>query len=544
MTIRKFYQCDLESVSNLKRRICSPFRPSHRQVRVCIFATLWVLFCRRGYLQLPSILDGHSRRVALSSKKQPMKLLYIVTSGGKQYESSSHSRFNNKVKSVILENVRSLTTSTKVNPGIPTEWMVDVYLVLGYDIDDTTFRRELQMINPNVGLTVWSQAIPWAYACLEWTSHRYHNPIGIGDKCFSGKSNEASQADAILQIGKAQLARQHRYVVKDMLPYYDFFLALEDDMIIRRHHITFHMEWMAKIRSWTSHAKRLEALAIFNVSMRSVDSSLWTAQNKWQSVPWQQPLTSAQLERLKPGLLRVEVLNGTKTQTEEVISVTNSSYAEQIIDPTLCCGRSTHNDMPHNSVMNDDSRDHLKSTDLVIWETGILGFGVREIPNLESNIENSWVGLMSGPQPSFRPSQYWSGKLLKDPMKRPPSGHPHLIGQSAGWMASQREVMEFHTQHCTGGFLPPFDPPFYVQDGFYQKNVEYWSGGIQLWGGTCNIQRFVSLDRDFSKHLVYHSSNNKQHHTARRRLVLATTLLAQLQQVQRRAMNETKASRE
>ena len=52
-----------------------------------------------------------------------------------------------------------------------------------------------------------------------------------------------------------------------------------------------------------------------------------------------------------------------------------------------------------------------------------------------------------------------------------------------------------------------------MKDGLDPRNVEYWSGGLNLFTArhACNMQRLVSLDPEkFSKQLIYHSANNKQ----------------------------------
>ena len=44
--------------------------------------------------------------------------------------------------------------------------------------------------------------------------------------------------------------------------------------------------------------------------------------------------------------------------------------------------------------------------------------------------------------------------------------------------------MEYHTDlcHAKGSFLPPWnnDVKHYPRDGLHRRNVEYYSGGIQL----------------------------------------------------------------
>jgi hypothetical protein len=52
------------------------------------------------------------------------------------------------------------------------------------------------------------------------------------------------------------------------------------------------------------------------------------------------------------------------------------------------------------------------------------------------------------------------------------------------------------------------------QDGLDPRNVEFWSGGLNLFTArhACNMQRLVMLDDPdgFAKQLIYHSANNKQ----------------------------------
>jgi hypothetical protein len=75
------------------------------------------------------------------------------------------------------------------------------------------------------------------------------------------------------------------------------------------------------------------------------------------------------------------------------------------------------------------------------------------------------------------------------------------------------------------------------------KNVEFWSGGYQLFTGVragWNMQRVIRM-ADFSKHFIYHVANNKQKQLSQDRLVRADHLLAQLNSVRKEA-EQTKAS--
>jgi hypothetical protein len=110
-------------------------------------------------------------------------------------------------------------------------------------------------------------------------------------------------------------------------------------------------------------------------------------------------------------------------------------------------------------------------------------------------------------------------------------------------MATREQILQLNSDLCQGSFLPPFDAPQHAGDGHIMKNVEFWSGGYQLFTGVrggCNMQRVVSMDH-FSKHFIYHVANNKQKQLSQERLVRADHLYAQLNSVQK-AAKRTKAS--
>jgi len=416
-----------------------------------------------------------------------MKILYMVTSGGKPR--SGDRRFREQVEALILENVASLMENPK--------WHVDVYLILGYEQFslEEEFRRKLWSINPNIQLRVWIHALPLFYACDEWKSS-LKDPVGSGTSCRTRRERSGgSLSKGTIWAGTSQLARQHRLVVKDMLPEYDFFLAFEDDMLIRRDHVEYHMEWMAKLRRMLAESDREQE----------------------SKATGTQELNRRQLERLRPGLLRVEVSQSdAPIDNESVIPVTDEriSEASAMIDASRCCFRPEH-------IMSRTSmapKPNMTSNDLLLWETAILGYGVRRLGD-------DWVGILPHAAAHLRYGDYWSGLALEMPEgERPPWGDPRLIAQSAGWMGSRREVLELD-ELCKGTFLPPFDT--YEQDGLFRNNVEFWSGGIQLWGKGCKVVRFVDLQH-FDRHLLYHTSNNKQRGIKKERIVPAKLLVAQL----------------
>lgn len=110
-------------------------------------------------------------------------------------------------------------------------------------------------------------------------------------------------------------------------------------------------------------------------------------------------------------------------------------------------------------------------------------------------------------------------------------------------MATQQQLYEWHSQICPGGYLPPFESPDYNFDGLDMRNVEYWSGGLNLYSREhgCNMYRIVSLEADrFSRQLLYHSANNKQRQLKGRREMMTKVndFYAQLRTVQHNAEAE------
>jgi hypothetical protein len=135
-------------------------------------------------------------------------------------------------------------------------------------------------------------------------------------------------------------------------------------------------------------------------------------------------------------------------------------------------------------------------------------------------------------------------------MKRPRGPQMRYVSNQGGFMATRQQILEWHSDICMGSFLPPFDDPHYRFDGLDMRNVEYWSGGLNLftYRHACNLQRIVSLEPDgFSRHLIYHSANNKQTQLNQQgqveRFVKINNLLGQLNTVRKRA-EETKRKEE
>ena len=250
-------------------------------------------------------------------------------------------------------------------------------------------------------------------------------------------------------------------------------------------------------------------------------------------------LSKRQLERMRPGFIRVEVLHPNNTRGTQVrldpIPISNVTSID--VDPSTCC-HTTH-------VGGSPQRPLAK--DLILWENGVLGTSVRFMP--ESSIWERVV-LLPGPWKQFPTGipSYWSGsamnasKLLNGNPNHYLIDNPKYLAQPAGWMASRDEIMHYHQKLCVDGMLPPFDGEHYVWDGLHVHTVEFWSGGLQFWCKHCNVQRMVLVDETFGNHLLYHTSNNKQNSIPQERLVKVVNYLGQLQTVIEVARSERERS--
>lgn len=97
-------------------------------------------------------------------------------------------------------------------------WEVDVYLVLGYDLlperrelIDDALQRAAGDSARGVGLEVWEDAIPFYY-----------------ENTFNKRPREGQS----LVNGDHALSRQHRFVLRDKLSFYDFFVCFVSDNVV------------------------------------------------------------------------------------------------------------------------------------------------------------------------------------------------------------------------------------------------------------------------------------------------------------------------
>ena len=471
------------------------------------------------------------------------RLLYIVTSSKEFVQGKS--RWLHTVLPVILESVKSLSEHG---------FRVDVFLVLGYKMDEKKVRLLEQSLPLGVGLEIWHDA----QAIFKLRPH--HERVKLVPK---------------------SLARQHRFVVKDKLFEYDVFAAMEDDMLIRGNHVAYYVNQTRRLQELWQVAPELGGTTDYatNGSI-NIDS---TESNPLHQ--HQRQLSRKQIARLRPAFLRVEVLErdkkgggsgggggvSTKNKKKNKNNINDdmedskSTHQDQTqihldpvpvadqsrVDPFPCCGRSvvdTNNqgpiEMPTVTVgtikqqepqermdrirypPRSKTRDTTNTTRLMIWETSVAAMRVRYIPSI------GWVALLDGPS-GLSANEHIPGFTPPFEFDRKPESptDPRFAAQSGGWIMTQRQIMEASLSHCKGGFLPPFDQSVFPYDALhgYMSTVEFFSGGMQLWQrpSGCNLQRYIVLD-DFSKHLLYHTSDNKQHSIDMERRVKATDMYGQL----------------
>jgi hypothetical protein len=420
-----------------------------------------------------------------TNDESKLRILYIVTSSQTRYYQGkgNKDRLNDFAFPVILDAVESLSE----------DYCVDLYLVLSYVMDPSKEETLRQALPPSVGLQIWTEGAPYKYICDFYGTHL----------CFSRGTNGrrrgpwASADNAVLFQGRAQLARQHRYVVKDKFPHYDYFMAFEDDMRVTKDHFEQHRKVMAELR-----ILRELAPTKSTTSPNNATGDFWGA------------LTKDQIEHMRPGFLRVEVLKNPNIKipyNEDLMTIpvdfsfirkNDNGTNEGHIDPAPCCHPR------HVGLQGKLAPQFPNSSDLIMWETKAEAMSVRKMPE-SSSTTLDWVMFL--PLPSHLKNlitpHFWAGDAAKKKVERPAARVRGLIAQSAGWIASRQEILDLNRM-CRTGFLPPFQDN---RDGL-DNDVEFWSGGLQMSSAVCNIQRIIPLnDPDaFSRHLLYHTANNKQ----------------------------------
>jgi hypothetical protein len=372
---------------------------------------------------------------------------------GRRATTEGYDRFSNTIVPLLVESTVSM---------IASGWHVDLYF------------------------SIWDDATPFGY------------------------DPDQSDAQFLVPVTRG-LARQHRYVIKDLILQYDIFVNFEDDMLIKGTHVDHFVNVTLEL-----YRLRHDAPHHFEPPV-SVNQSLFVFHGE---------MTKTQLQRSMPGFIRVEATTAASRTalfpSDMERRIAKNSYFEQIpvnydwdanrtdvhLDPSICChiSKTFSNEIRPMAPTKDD---------LVFWETSLDALGVRKLPDRAAW---DWVLLQAGNVDDFYESayyvigDYWSGRdhgyFGKKP--RPNRSLGRYCNNQGGWMGTRRQILEMHADRCHGGFLPPYN--IFPSDGLDRQTVEFWSGGIQIAGPlACNTQRIIAMDPSgFSKHLLYHTSNNKQ----------------------------------
>ena len=440
-------------------------------------------------------------RVHRDKSNESLRILYVVTSSSKHLSNwwgsgmehfDTSSRWEELILPVLVDSVLSMVQEGRHK--------VDLYLVLGYTLTESEYSLLRRRLPSSVGLEVWQDATPIGYE-QDATTDRYVEPLA------------------------RSLSRQHRFVVRDKLLQYDMFCCFEDDMIITAEHIRYYLNMTDRIERW-----RRDAPVVASTERIGGMSS----QHAYFGA-----MTKEQLRYVRPGFLRVETFLDEfwyPAQSDSGPVPLSSGADNNTIDASICCNTS----LPNLGLLRSSSSYSSLSergpvgNRLMLWETAAEGVALREMP------DGRWYALLPGPyrqKPSARIGKIETRSLEPKLPQQISAVDPNFLAQSAGWMMTFRQVVELHTDLCP--FLPPYDT--LREDGLRKHNVEFWSGGLQLWCGRdgCNIQRIVALDgSDFSKHLLLHAANNKQKTIQRQRRVRAMDYLSQLQTLRERAMGK------
>lgn len=378
-------------------------------------------------------------------QQQHQRILYIVTSiaefdTGLRQTVEGYDRFSHTMVRVIQESVASM---------IQAGYGVDVYLIAHYTVSNAR-RNELvthlQLASlsshdepAEVGLEIWDDATPIGYS--------YEN-----------------SADRVM-LHTRGLSRQHRYVIKDKFMHYDLFVNFEDDMLVRGPHVDQYVRV----------TDALYDLRLFAASSSSSSISVSEALDSFYG-----PMTNQQLARTIPGFMRVEValpdfVPPTRSKLRHnqipVDLMWNSSSSSAIdsgtkeggIDPSICCHVSSE-------TATDQIPQSPGNNELYFWEMNLESMGVRRMPDENetllpaSSLVLDWVLLLGGSNnevwsdPLYIVGDYWTGRgpqyYFGKSRERPDRRLGEYLNNQGGWMATKRQIVEWHARWCRGGFLP------------------------------------------------------------------------------------------
>jgi hypothetical protein len=442
-----------------------------RAVRLVILVLIQWLLLATFLLPRYEHLQQRNQEGTIPVHNESVKVLYMVTSmaefdDGNRDTLRGRDRYKETLIPVVLEAVHSM-----LNSG----FQVDVYLVTHYELSPDRLALLQEQLPPSVGLQVWDDATPLGYA---------------------PDTNKDDDKRKIRPITRA-LSRQHRYIIKDKLLYYDLFVNFEDDMMIKGEHLDHYL-------AVTKEIERLKKAAPGRIPDDNPPNKLMDQ--------YHGNLTKIQLARMVPGLIRVEVVEDRAAFERErgktpmpfpQSSSTGTTNALPLINTKTCCQKTLgfwKQDTPEPTTDN-----------VFLWETQTIVLGLRKMPT-NASLLLDWVFLQKGVDQNWIPrekiiGEFWTGNTLPTTVDRPDPTLPQTINNQGGWIGTRDQIFAWHRAHCNGLFLPP-----YKDQEALKNNVEFWSGGLNLVGrNACQLQRIISMHpKGFSKHLIYHTSNNKQ----------------------------------
>ena len=375
-----------------------------------------------------------------NNKEQPQndRILYIVTSlaefdSGRRETTLGYDRFSHTIVPVLHESVTSLLMATG-----PQQYSVDVYFIAHYRVTATRYTQLRAALPASVGLQIWSEATPTAY--------------------------ELETSTVLLRNHTRGLARQHRFVIKDKFFDYDLFLNWEDDMLIRAEHVQHYQAVTKEL-----YRLRQEASAGTAAAPRPAVTTAQQAARRFHGT-----MTREQLQRTIPGFLRVEVAlpnyhqsspESMRHRYEQVpvdydwtdVNPHPQYSTNAVINASICCHVSSESSNPQLP-------QSPSSEQLYFWETSLEALGIRRMP--QSSQLLTWVLLLGGnnqiegwgDRPEYVVGDYWSGRgphfYFGDHFRRPDRKIGRYGNNQGGWMATRRQVAEWHSQICPGSFLP------------------------------------------------------------------------------------------
>jgi len=274
---------------------------------------------------------------------------------------------------------------------------------------------------------------------------------------------------------KRALAKQHRFVVKREWDNYDMFSAWEDDMYVGANHYQHFIRMSQELEDLADAAPE---------GSGDEDEDL--------KVRWDKALPSSAYLRMLPGFVRVES------------ALVGKPRDEGAVHPFYGVGPNFPEPHPEAQVHRDNLKPQFYENELLAWEWDVDGMGVRKFPEPF----NGWVGVIPGRAGG------WLRSFTEDGPSEQGPGHvgPERFGQQAGWMATKVQIERFQ-RYCPRGFLPPDSEEETKTWWWPNGNVEFWSGGFQLFGpNRCRVARVLDLrnEQSFVGHMLFHTSNNKQ----------------------------------